>query len=90
MSSAAQSFDVVFAGGGIVGTACAYACAQAGMRVALVEATFLAAAQRPALDDCRFHFRMCHSLSLSGRPAHLGRSPVPFVRIRLSMNQRRF
>jgi 2-polyprenyl-6-methoxyphenol hydroxylase-like FAD-dependent oxidoreductase len=56
MSSAAQSFDVVFAGGGIVGTACVYACAQAGMRVALVEATFLAAAQRPALDDCRFHF----------------------------------
>jgi len=30
-------FDVVIAGGGIVGTACAAACATAGMRVALVE-----------------------------------------------------
>jgi len=31
------SFDVVVAGGGIVGAACAAACARAGMRVALVE-----------------------------------------------------
>lgn len=30
-------FDVVIAGGGIVGTACAAACATSGMRVALVE-----------------------------------------------------
>lgn len=34
---ASQSFDVVVAGGGIVGAACALACAQAGLRVALVE-----------------------------------------------------
>jgi len=33
----AESFDVVIAGGGIVGAACAEACAQVGMRVALVE-----------------------------------------------------
>ncbi len=32
-----NSYDVVIAGGGIVGTACALACAQAGLRVALVE-----------------------------------------------------
>ena len=32
-----QPYDVVIAGGGIVGTACALACAQAGLRVALVE-----------------------------------------------------
>lgn len=32
-----QSYDVVVAGGGIVGAACALACAQAGLRVALVE-----------------------------------------------------
>jgi glycine/D-amino acid oxidase-like deaminating enzyme len=36
-TSAPQSFDVVFAGGGIVGAACALTCAQAGLRVALVE-----------------------------------------------------
>jgi glycine/D-amino acid oxidase-like deaminating enzyme len=35
-------FDVVIAGGGIVGTACAAACAGAGMRVALVEQEMIA------------------------------------------------
>ena len=38
MSAAArQTFDAVIAGGGIVGAACALACAQKGLRVALVE-----------------------------------------------------
>jgi glycine/D-amino acid oxidase-like deaminating enzyme len=32
-----QSYDVVIAGGGIVGAACALGCAQAGLRVALIE-----------------------------------------------------
>ena len=32
-----STFDVVIAGAGVVGTACAAACAQAGMRVAIVE-----------------------------------------------------
>lgn len=40
-TSASLSFDLVVAGGGIVGTACALACAQAGLRVALVEREFL-------------------------------------------------
>jgi glycine/D-amino acid oxidase-like deaminating enzyme len=40
-ASASQSFDVVIAGGGIVGAACALACAQAGLRVALVERDIL-------------------------------------------------
>jgi glycine/D-amino acid oxidase-like deaminating enzyme len=35
--AAAQTFDAVIAGGGIVGAACALALAQKGMRVALVE-----------------------------------------------------
>ena len=35
--AAPQTYDVVVAGGGIVGTACALACTQAGLRVALVE-----------------------------------------------------
>ena len=39
--SNSQSFDVVIAGGGIVGSACALACAQAGLRVALVERDML-------------------------------------------------
>jgi glycine/D-amino acid oxidase-like deaminating enzyme len=33
----AQDYDVVIAGGGIVGSACALACVQKGLRVALVE-----------------------------------------------------
>ncbi|UWZ81704.1 NAD(P)/FAD-dependent oxidoreductase [Occallatibacter riparius] len=37
MTMAASSFDVIIAGGGIVGAACAAACARQGMRVALVE-----------------------------------------------------
>jgi glycine/D-amino acid oxidase-like deaminating enzyme len=40
-ASAPQSFDVVVAGGGIVGAACALACAEAGLRVALVERELL-------------------------------------------------
>jgi glycine/D-amino acid oxidase-like deaminating enzyme len=37
MSVASSSFDVIIAGGGIVGAACAAACAREGVRVALVE-----------------------------------------------------
>lgn len=41
MSSAVpESYDVVLVGGGIVGAACALFCAQAGLRVALVEREF--------------------------------------------------
>jgi glycine/D-amino acid oxidase-like deaminating enzyme len=40
-ATAPQNYDVVVAGGGIVGAACALACAQAGMRVALVERDIL-------------------------------------------------
>jgi glycine/D-amino acid oxidase-like deaminating enzyme len=36
-----QRFDVLIAGGGIVGSSCALACAQAGLRVALVERDLL-------------------------------------------------
>lgn len=35
-----SSYDVVVAGGGIVGTACALACARSGLRTALVERNF--------------------------------------------------
>lgn len=35
--SATHGFDVAIAGGGIVGAACAYACARRGLKVALIE-----------------------------------------------------
>ncbi|MGA2537475.1 MAG: FAD-dependent oxidoreductase [Terracidiphilus sp.] len=41
MNTAAQDYDVAIAGGGIVGAACALACAQAGLHVALVERDFM-------------------------------------------------
>ena len=40
-SSSRRNYDVVVAGGGIVGTACALACAQAGLKTALVERDIL-------------------------------------------------
>ncbi|MGD0735347.1 MAG: FAD-dependent oxidoreductase [Terracidiphilus sp.] len=40
-SDAPQRFDVLIAGGGIVGSSCALACAQAGLHVALVERDLL-------------------------------------------------
>jgi len=40
-ASTAATYDVVIAGGGIVGAACALACTQAGLRVALVERELL-------------------------------------------------
>jgi glycine/D-amino acid oxidase-like deaminating enzyme len=40
ISAQARSYDVIVAGGGIVGAACALACAQSGLRVALVEREF--------------------------------------------------
>lgn len=39
-SSATRAYDVVIAGGGIVGAACALACARVGLHVALVEREF--------------------------------------------------
>jgi glycine/D-amino acid oxidase-like deaminating enzyme len=41
MSSSPRNYDVIVAGGGIVGTACALSCAQAGLHVALVERDIL-------------------------------------------------
>jgi glycine/D-amino acid oxidase-like deaminating enzyme len=66
MSSAApQTYDVVVAGGGIVGAACALACAQAGLRVALVERDFVGGGATAAamghivvLDDSQAQFAL--------------------------------
>jgi len=60
-----HSFDAVIAGGGIVGAACALACAQEGLRVALVERDFLGGGATAAgmghivvLDDSEAQFRL--------------------------------
>jgi glycine/D-amino acid oxidase-like deaminating enzyme len=60
-----HSFDAVIAGGGIVGAACALACAQEGLRVALVERSFLGGGATAAgmghivvLDDSEAQFTL--------------------------------
>ncbi len=63
--AAPQAYDLVVAGGGIVGAACAYFCAQAGIRVALVERDFLGSGATAAgmghivvLDDSEAQFAL--------------------------------
>lgn len=79
MSSAPRSYDVVVAGGGIVGAACALTCAKAGLRVALVERDVLGGGATGAgmghivvMDDSEAQFaltrrsqQLWHSLSAS-------------------------
>ena len=67
-----QRFDAVIAGGGIVGAACALACAQAGLRVALVERDVLGSGATAAgmghivvMDDSEAQF------ALTRRSQHL-------------------
>ncbi|MGD0631855.1 MAG: FAD-dependent oxidoreductase, partial [Terracidiphilus sp.] len=63
--TAPQAYDAVIAGGGIVGAACALACAQAGLGVALVERDFLGSGATAAgmghivvLDDSEAQFAL--------------------------------
>src|ERR1700729_3537960 len=63
--AAPQAYDLVGAGGGFVGAACAYFCAQAGIRVALVERDFLGSGATAAgmghivvLDDSEAQFAL--------------------------------
>lgn len=65
--SAEHSFDVVIAGGGIVGCACALACAKQGFRVALVERDVLGSGATAAgmghvvvMDDSEAQFALTH------------------------------
>jgi glycine/D-amino acid oxidase-like deaminating enzyme len=65
---AGSSFDVIIAGGGIVGSACAAACAREGMRVALVERDALGSGATAAgmghivvMDDSEAQFALTRS-----------------------------
>lgn len=63
--SKSLSYDVIVAGGGIVGAACAFFCARAGFRVALIERDFLGSGATGAgmghivvLDDSEAQFAL--------------------------------
>src|SRR5579864_4038385 len=58
-----ETYDVLILGAGIVGTACAYECAKAGMRVGVVEPKVLAGAATAA--------GMGHLVVLDDSPAQL-------------------
>jgi glycine/D-amino acid oxidase-like deaminating enzyme len=65
LNASVTEFDIVIAGGGIVGSACALACSQAGMRVALVERDVLGSGATAAgmghivvMDDSEAQFRL--------------------------------
>lgn len=76
---APQAYDLVIAGGGIVGAACALACTEAGLRVALVERDLLGSGSTRAgmghivvMDDSEAQFaltrrsqQLWHALSAS-------------------------
>jgi D-hydroxyproline dehydrogenase subunit beta len=61
-----ETFDVVILGAGIVGSACAYECALAGMRVGIVEAAIPAGAATAA--------GMGHLVAMEDSPAQLALS----------------
>lgn len=63
MPGAAPTFDVMILGAGIVGCACARECAQAGLRVAIVEASVIAGGATAA--------GMGHLVVLDDSPAQL-------------------
>jgi len=72
--TAPQSYDVVVAGSGIVGAACALACSQAGLRVALVERDVLGSGATAAgmghivvMDDSEAQFALTRRSQLLWR-----------------------
>ncbi len=80
---AADGFDIVIAGGGIVGAACAAACARDGMRVALVERDVIGSGATAAgmghivvMDDSEAQFALTRFSQVlwQGLASHLPRS----------------
>lgn len=79
-----SDFDVVFAGGGLVGAAAAIGLARAGWRVALIEASARSADHQPSYDDRTLvinaaSLNILQSLGLL--PDSLTRTPVRRIRI---------
>ncbi len=79
-----SDFDVVFAGGGLVGAAAAIGLAQCGHRVAVIEAAERTTRQQPSYDD-RTLVVNAASLNILANlnllPESLSRTPVRCIRI---------
>ena len=79
-----KDFDVIVAGGGLVGAAAALGLAQAGHRVAVIEASARRANHQPSYDDRTLVVNAASLNILSGLgllPAELTRMPVREIRI---------
>ncbi len=79
-----SDFDVIFAGGGLVGAAAAVGLARAGRRVAVIEAAERRANHQPSYDDRTLvinaaSLNILNALGLL--PDHLARTPVRRIRI---------
>lgn len=62
----AQTFDIAIVGAGAVGGTLAYALAEVGYRVALVEKTAVSATQQPAFDERHLGFSRSTKIALEG------------------------
>ena len=61
-----ERFDIVIVGGGPVGGSLAYALAQAGFSIALVEKTAVSADQQPAFDERHLGFSRGTAIAFEG------------------------
>ena len=91
--AAPQTFDTVIAGGGIVGAACALACAQKGLRVALVERDLLGSGATAAgmghivvMDDSEAQFALTRRSQQLWQALSAGATPINAASVRARRN----
>ena len=66
MPQSDEHFDIAIVGAGAVGSSLAYALAQAGFSVALIEKTKVSAEQQPAFDERHLGFSRSTQVALQG------------------------
>ena len=65
----ATDYDIVIAGGGMIGTSLALALAGTGLDIAVVEAVERGAESQPSFDDAESDERFCEKQDFSEKPA---------------------
>lgn len=90
MHKSDQHFDIAIVGAGAVGGSLAYALAQAGFSVALIEKTAVSAEQQPAFDERHLGFSRSTQVALQGLGLWSGMAAdaVPISRIHVSSKGR--
>ena len=90
MVSTPQQFDIAIVGAGAVGGSLAYALAQTGFTVALIEKTAVSAGQQPAFDERHLGFSRSTQIALQGLGlwSAMAKSAVAISRIHVSSKGR--